>query len=131
MRLLTLLASAAYAAPSLTLATDRTKFAVGDKATLTLTYTVPTADALGQSNVFLGYTAPAGFSLVSATGPKLITNTATATSDQGSTTSAPVSFRVLAATQAVVPVGSAVSIPVGDVPPGDSVTATVQVQRAN
>jgi hypothetical protein len=127
------LVATAQAAPSLTFAADRMKFNVNDQGNVTITYALPALDPLGIApNVQTAYTAPAGYSIVSASGPFLIGNFATATWEGGGTaTSNTVYFRCLGKSMPATPVGQTVVVPLGDVWQADSAAATVVVKRVN
>ena len=119
-------ASAVWAAPTATITADKKKLNAADSAVLTVTVA---NDTTPRTNAVVTYTAPAPLTIQSATGPKIISNQATATWDGGTATSNTVYLRVVGATQAVAPVGSTVTIPLGDLDPSDSVSATVTVRN--
>jgi len=119
----------AWASPSLALATDKKKLAVGESMVLTLNYVVPSSDTVGITGAQVKYTAPTGLTITGATGPKLISNQAQLTWDGGSVLSNIVTVRLIGATQNYSAIAGVVTIPVGDLAPGEGDVATVTVQR--
>ena len=129
LTLLAFCASAAQAVPSLTLSADKKKLAAGENLTLTLNLAVPSSDP-AHSGMAAAFTIPAPLTFVSATGPKLISNFATATYDGGlSVTSNTVTIRVTTQTVPITAVADVVTIPMGDLASNDSETATVVVKN--
>lgn len=119
----------AWAMPSLALATDKKKLAAGESMVLTLNFVVPSLDLVGITGGQVSYAAPAGFTITAAKGPLLISNFATLTWDGGSVVSNTVTVRIIGASKDYTPVANAVTIPVGDLGPGEGDVATVTVQR--
>jgi len=111
--------------PTVTLSADRTAVKVGDTVTLSSVVSVPATEATTAQQVVWRYQIPAGFGLVSATGPKAVANQATATwtnpdGSQGTASSDTVVVVVLGAALSLTPDADRwLTVPCGDVRPGE------------
>jgi len=126
--------SQAWAIPTLTAASDRTKWTINDTGTMTVTLAVPATDTATIAAPSIALPLPAGFSVVSATGQGIreISNQATATWTGGSAVSNIVTFRVTGASLTPTISATAVTLAVAaGLQPGESAVLTVNLKRVS
>ncbi|MFB3883532.1 MAG: hypothetical protein ACE149_19880 [Armatimonadota bacterium] len=120
--------------PLISLSADRTSVAKGETVKLTSVVSVPTIETQNAKQVSWRYQLPSGFSLVEATGPRPISNQATLTwsnpdGSQGSATSNVVTIVVVGASLSLTPDANRyISIPCGDIKPGEERTITLSLR---
>ncbi len=120
--------------PLVSLSADRTSVAKGETLRLTSVVSVPTTETQNAKQVSWRYQLPSGFSLMEATGPRPISNQATMTwtnsdGSQGSATSNVVIIVVVGASLSLTPDANRyVSVPCGDIKPGEERTITLSLR---
>lgn len=120
--------------PIVSLSADRTSVTKGETVKLTSIVSVPATETQNAKQVSWRYQLPSGFSLVEATGPRPISNQATLTwtnpdGSQGSATSNIVTIVVVEASLSLTPdANRSVTIPCGDIKPGEERTITLSLR---
>ncbi len=120
--------------PIVSLSADRTSVAKSETVKLTSIVSVPATETQNAKQVSWRYQMPSGFSLVEATGPRPISNQASMTwtnpdGSQGSATSNVVTIVVVGASLSLTPDANRyVSVPCGDIKPGEERTITLTLR---
>jgi len=120
----------AVAEPSVALATDKKKLAVGESMTLTINAVVPTLDVAAAENAEVRFAAPPGLTITGARGPALLDCVAMLTYDAGQVTSNIVQVRLIGSWKDYPPLpDGSIAVPLGTLEPGDGDVVTVTVER--
>jgi len=120
--------------PIVTLSADRTSVAKGETIKLTSVVSVPVTETQVANQVSWRYQIPSGCSLVTATGPRSISNQATVTwtnpdGSPGSATSNIATIVVIGASLSLTPDGNRyVNVLCGDIKPGEERTIVLTLR---